>query len=333
MPRLDKINNFLEAANGLHSLNGGKNHSRPAPEEKMQHQSADLPIDLASCVRQPKYSLKDVILPTEKTERQVRRVLAEVKYHELIYQRWGMGEKHQSDIALAINCHGPAGTGKSMLLEALASELGLPVLEVPSISSQFMGQTEKIIEAIFQFASSQDVFMVWNEADRDFGNRLETVSQSADAAINSARSILLEQLSAYSGVIGLTTNLQKNYDTALTSRIRLQIEFDLPDVEARAKIWQVQIPSQLPLDDSVNFSELAKQFEGVSGRDIKKAVLNAVVGAASTEQPDSEKQVHQFHFMEAMEEVIAGNKAAAKEEIKLMPATENVEIPIPPPTR
>jgi hypothetical protein len=55
-----------------------------------------------------------------------------------------------------------------------------------------------------------------------------------------------------------------------------------------------------------------------------------VVGAASTEQPDSEKRVHQFHFMEAMEEVIAGNKAAAKEEIKLMPATENVEIPPPP---
>jgi SpoVK/Ycf46/Vps4 family AAA+-type ATPase len=185
---------------------------------------------------------------------------------------------------------------------------------------------------LYLIASESAVYIVWNEADRDFGKRLEQVSQSADAGINSARSILLDQFSSYKGLIGLTTNLIHNYDSAFVSRIRFEIQLDLPDAEARAKIWQAQIPSKLPLDESVNFSQLAAQFDEISGRDIKKAVLNAVGSAASEEKLDIEKRVTQAHFIQAMEEVIAGKKAAEKEEIKLTPVTEKVDLP-PQPSR
>ncbi|MEG4860709.1 ATP-binding protein [Microcoleus sp. K1-B6] len=256
--------------------------------------------------------------------------MAEITHHDLIYDTWGMGEKHQSDIALSINCYGPSGTGKSMLLEVIAHSLELKVLEVPSTASKFVGVPEQIIQEIFAFATTNNAFIVWNEADRDFGKRLEQVSQSADAGINSARSILLEQLSSYKGLIGLTTNLVHNYDSAFVSRIRFEIQLDLPDAEARAKIWQAQIPSKLPLDESVNFTQLAAQFDEISGRDIKKAVLNAVANAASEEKSEIEKRVTQSHFIQAMEEVIAGKEAAQKGELKLTPVTGKVELPPEP---
>jgi SpoVK/Ycf46/Vps4 family AAA+-type ATPase len=332
MPRPDKLNGFLNATSELHALNG-KSHFSPADEEKEPetlNKSSEPPIDLTAYLRKPKYSLESFIFPTEKAQQQVKRVLAEITYHDLIYTTWGMGEKHPTDVGLSINCYGPSGTGKSMLLEVIAHKLGLQVLEVPSTASKFVGVTEQITQEIFAFATIHNAFIVWNEADRDFGKRLEQVSQSADAGVNSARSILLDQLSSYKGLIGLTTNLVHNYDSAFVSRIRFEIQLDLPDAEARAKIWQAQIPNQLPLDESVNFTQLAAQFDEISGRDIKKAVLNAVASAASQEKLDIEKRVTQSHFIEAMEEVIAGKKAAEKGELKLTPVTEKVELPPQP---
>ena len=331
MPRLDqKLNRFMNAATEV-SVNGnGKSFSSPAESKEPVNQSSEPAIDLNPYLRKPKYSLAGYIFPTEKAKQQVKRILGEMKNHNLIYYIWGMSEKHQTDIALAINISGPPGTGKSMLLEAIAHELGLKILEVPSTASKLVGVTEKIIEEIFRFATTHNAFIVWNEADRDFGKRLEQVSQSADAGINSARSILLEQFSSYQGAVGLTTNLLKNYDPAFISRIRFHIQLDLPNEEARAKIWQAQLPSKLPRHQSVNFSELAKQFDEISGRDIKKAVLNAVISAASEDKSDTEKQVTQSHFIEAIEEVIAGNKAAEKEELKLTPVDHNVELPPEP---
>lgn len=334
MPRPDKFNRFLKATSELHALNG-KSHFSPADEEKEPetlNKSSEPPIDLTAYLRKPKYSQENFIFPTKKAQLQVKKVLAEITHHDLMYNTWGMGEKHPTDVGLSINCYGPPGTGKSMLLEVIAHRLGLQVLEVPSTASKFVGVTEQIIQEIFAFATIHNALIVWNEADRDFGKRLEQVSQSADAGINSARCILLDQLSSYQGVIGLTTNLVHNYDSAFVSRIRFEIQLDLPDVEARTKIWQAQIPNQLPLDDSVNFTQLAAQFDEISGRDIKKAVLNAVASAASEEKLDIEKRVTQSHFIEAMDEVMAGKKAAEKGELKLTPVTGNVELP-PQPSR
>lgn len=327
MPRLDKSIRFRDSA-GESNSNGKGDFSPYIAQEKQPERKKF--IDLIPYLREPKYSFEDFIFPTEKTKRQAERVLAEIQNHHLIYNVWRMAEKHKSDTSLGINCHGPSGTGKSMLLECLANAMKLKVLEVPSTSSKYVGVTEQIIQEIFSFAATYNAFIVWNEADRDFGKRLDEVSQSADVGINSARSILIEQVSAFKGVIGLTTNKPYLYDSALSSRIRLQIQFDLPDAEARAKIWQAQIPSQLPLDESVDLSQLAAKFSEVSGRDIKKAVLNAVVTAASEEKPGDEKRVTQSHFIQAMEEVIAGNKAAEKAEVKLTPVSGNIELPSQP---
>ena len=126
------------------------------------------------------------------------------------------------------------------------------------------------------------------------------------------------------------TNLVRNYDSAFISRIRWKIQFDLPDEEARVKIWQVQIPTKLPLCESVSFADLAKQFDAISGRDIKNAVFQAVVSAAKQDKPNEDKKVTQAHFAEAIAGIIEANKASEKTELTFKPVEGDVQLPNPP---
>jgi ATP-dependent 26S proteasome regulatory subunit len=108
------------------------------------------------------------------------------------------------------------------------------------------------------------------------------------------------------------------------------VQFDLPNEEARQKIWQVQIPSQLPLDSSVNFTELAKEFDEISGRDIKNAVFQGVVAAAREDKLKAEKCVTQTHFSEAITEIIKANKASLKPQLTLTPVEGDIPLPDAP---
>jgi SpoVK/Ycf46/Vps4 family AAA+-type ATPase len=336
MPRVDpkreKELEFRKAAGEtINSQKEPSNTDETDSSEKDSDESgksSESSMDFTPYLREPKYTLDDVILP-QKTKHQIESVLAELEYQDLIYKEWGMAEKHKLDKALSINFSGLPGTGKTISAEALAYALKLKILVVPyqQLESKYVGETPKNIAKAFEFATSQNAVLFFDEADSFLGKRLENVTQSTDTAVNLTRSVMIMQLSYYEGIVIFATNLIRNYDPAFISRIRWKIQFDLPDEEARAKIWQAQIPKQLPLDESVNFSGLASQFDEISGRDIKNAVLKAVVSAAKENKPKEQKKVTQSHFSESIAEVIEANKAASKPEFTITPVDGKVELP------
>ncbi|GAB4276774.1 MAG: hypothetical protein Fur0025_02230 [Oscillatoriaceae cyanobacterium] len=336
MPRPDRAREFMEAVGDTGISGNQRNNASQGVSQKPEGEESDkapeASIDFAPYLREPKYTLEDVILP-KTTRNQVESIIAELKYQELIYIEWGMGEKHKLDKALSINFSGPPGTGKTITAEALAHALKLKIVVVPyqQLESKYVGDTPKNIAKAFEFATIQKAALFFDEADSFLGKRLENVSQSTDTAVNLTRSVMIMQLSSYEGIVIFATNLIRNYDPAFISRIRWKVQFDLPDEDARTLIWQAQIPSKLPLDKSVDFAELAKQFDKISGRDIKNAVLKAVVAAAKEDKPKELKRVTQSHFSEAMTEIIEANKAAEKQEFTITPVNEKVELPPQPP--
>ena len=290
MPRYDKIGAFREATGEKpRTYNKTKGASRRVTENSSK--SVETTIDFSPYLREPQYTLEEVILP-KTTRDQVESILAELQYEDLIYQEWGMAKKHKLDRALSINFAGPAGTGKTLTAEALAHTLKRKIIDVPYelLESKYVGDTPKNIAKAFDFATTQKAVLFFDEADSFLGKRLESVTQSTDTAVNLTRSVMLKQLSEFKGIVIFATNLIRNYDPAFISRIRWKIQFDLPDEQARAKIWQIQFPPQLPLDQSVDFTELAKQFKNVSGRDIKNAVFQAVVATAKENKPQAQKR-------------------------------------------
>jgi SpoVK/Ycf46/Vps4 family AAA+-type ATPase len=255
----------------------------------------------------PRKTFEDVIL-APGTRRALDNALGQVTQHDLIFNRWGLGERHPTGLALAFNFAGPPGTGKTICAEAIAHSLGRRLLLVryAELESLWMGETPKNVSAIFRAAEEQRAVLLFDEADAIASRRSTSVDFGFQRESNTVVTVLLQELEQYNGVVIFATNLAANFDPAFERRIRTHVIFEMPGAAEREQIWRVQMhPERTPLAADVNFADLARRYE-VSGGDIRNAVLKAAVAAASEPGPDSLKRIHQRHLEAGVEEVIAG---------------------------
>ena len=257
----------------------------------------------------PQRTFADVILPPE-TRRALDVALAQVRNHALIFNRWGLGERHTTGLGLAFNFAGPPGTGKTICAEAIAHELGMKLLVVnyAEVESMWMGETPKNIAAAFRNATEQRAVLFFDEADAIATRRSSGAILSYDRESNTVVNVLLRELEAFNGVVIFATNLASNFDPAFERRIRTHVRFEMPGVDEREKIWKVQIhPSRTPLARDVDFRSLAERFE-ISGGDIKNAILKGAAAAAAENLPDRDKRIQQKHLDQAVADVIAAKE-------------------------
>ena len=255
----------------------------------------------------PQRSFDDVVLP-ERTLQALNHALALVRKHDLIFRQWGLAERHTSGLGLAFHFAGPPGTGKTICAEALAYTLNrkLLVVRYSELESRWVGQTAKHVASVFRAAERQDAVLFFDEADAIAGRRFTVMQAAVDREANSVVNVLLHELETFPGIVIFATNLAANMDPAFERRIRTHILFEMPDVDARERIWRVQLhPHKTPLADDVNFRSLAEAYPR-SGGDIKNAVLKAAQSATTEPGPDATKRIHQRHFVQGMEEVLAG---------------------------
>lgn len=257
----------------------------------------------------PRRSFDDVILPPA-TRRTLDQALVHITSHDLIFNRWGLGERHPSGMALAFNFAGPPGTGKTICAEAIAHALGRPLMVVryAEMESMWMGETPKNVAAVFRMAREQQAVLLFDEADAIAGRRSASTEQAFMREANTVVNVLLTELETFSGVVIFATNLAANFDPAFERRIRTHVLFEPPGNDERARIWRVQMhPTRTPLAPDVDFAALGERY-AVTGGDIRNAVLKAAMAAAAAPGRDAEKQIHQRHLEEGIQEVIAGKK-------------------------
>ena len=257
----------------------------------------------------PRRTFDDVILPPA-TRRTLDTALAQVTQHDLIFNRWGLAERHPTGLALAFNFAGPPGTGKTICAEAIAHSLGRRLLLVryAELESLWMGETPKNVATIFRTAREDGAVLLFDEADAIAARRSTSVDHGFQRESNTVISVLLQELEWYNGVVIFATNLAANFDPAFERRIRTHVLFEMPGEVERARIWQVQLhPERTPLAADVDFAALARRYD-VSGGDIRNAVLKAALTAAAAAGPDSAKRIHQRHFEASIEEVIAAKR-------------------------
>jgi SpoVK/Ycf46/Vps4 family AAA+-type ATPase len=256
---------------------------------------------------EPRRSFDDVVLPGT-TLRALNHALALVRKHDLIFHQWGLAERHSSGLGLAFHFAGPPGTGKTICAEALAYALDkrLLVVRYAELESRWVGQTSKHVATVFRSAARQDAVLFFDEADAIAARRFTSMNAAYEREANSIVNVLLHELESFPGVVIFATNLAANIDPAFERRIRTHILFEMPNVEERERIWRVQLhSSKTPLADDVDFATLAETYSR-SGGDIKNAVLKAAQIATVEPGPDSDKRIHQRHFIQGMEEVIGG---------------------------
>src|SRR5919106_1539527 len=254
----------------------------------------------------PERTLADVVLPPQ-TRRTLEQALAQVRNHSLIFSRWGLGERHASGRGLAFNFAGPPGTGKTICAEAIAHALGMKLLvvEYAEAESMWLGETPKNIVGAFRAAVEKNAVLFFDEADAIATRRSAGAASARDREMNLTINVLLRELEAFNGIVIFATNLAANFDPAFERRIRTHVLFEMPGVEERERIWQLQIhPKKTPLTADVDFRRLAEQYV-VSGGDIKNAVIKAAAAAAAEPGPDLGKRITQAHFEAAAQDVLA----------------------------
>lgn len=227
----------------------------------------------------PHYDWDDIVLPDDQVAL-LREVVATVRGRPVVLEDWGLGRKLVSGQGIPILFAGPPGTGKTMAAEIIAGELGLDLykIDLSTVVSKYIGETEKNLERIFTEAECSNAILFFDEADALFGKRSE-VRDSHDRYANIEISYLLQRMEAYDGVTILATNLRANLDEAFTRRLQFAVDFPFPEEKDRLRIWQTLFPANVPRAPDLDFDLLAKRK--LAGGSIRNIIVNAAYLAAS----------------------------------------------------
>jgi ATPase family protein associated with various cellular activities (AAA)/winged helix domain-containing protein len=224
----------------------------------------------------------DLVLPDDRIET-LRTVAAHVRGRRTVYDSWGFARRSTRGLGISALFAGPSGTGKTMAAEVLARELRLDLyrIDLSSVVSKYIGETEKNLRRVFDAAEGSGAVLLFDEADALFGKRTE-VRDSHDRYANIEVSYLLQRVEAYRGLALLTTNLHNAIDSAFLRRIRFIVQFPFPDEAQRREIWHRTFPAETPIE-GVDPERLARL--SVAGGSIRNIGMNAAFLAADAGEP------------------------------------------------
>ncbi|MCC5659042.1 ATP-binding protein [Nostoc sp. XA010] len=239
----------------------------------------------------PSADWENLVLP-EAQKQILRDIAAHVRQRATVYETWGFAAKGARGLGISALFAGASGTGKTLAAEVLAEELRLDLyrIDLSSVVSKYIGETEKNLRQVFDAAEQGGVILLFDEADALFGKRSE-VKDARDRYANIEVSYLLQRMECYPGLAVLTTNIKSAIDTAFMRRIRFVVQFPFPDAVQRAEIWRRIFPCDTPTQ-GLDATQLARL--NVAGGNIRNIALNAAFLAA-----DAGEAVQMKHVLQA----------------------------------
>jgi AAA+ superfamily predicted ATPase len=258
-----------------------------------RHASSSRLVELASQLT-PGYGWDDLVLP-ERQRDLLRSISAYLRHRDRVLSDWGYQRTIARTQGLKVLFAGESGTGKTMAAQVLAAELGLDLFRVDlaTVVSKYIGETEKNLERIFAAADGSNAILFFDEADALFGKRSE-VSDSHDRYANIEVAYLLQRMEAYPGAVILATNFKRNIDDAFIRRLDFVVDFPFPEADDRRRIWARILPSEAPVADDIDLDFLATQFK-LAGGSIRNCSLAAAFRAA-----DEDTDIQMRHLVRAV---------------------------------
>ncbi|KAK9873239.1 hypothetical protein WA026_021729 [Henosepilachna vigintioctopunctata] len=176
---------------------------------------------------------------------------------------------------------GPPGTGKTLLVHAIAAEMKAVFhsISASNILSPLVGQSEKIIRNLFQYAKGTHEYSLIfideldgfcrkrNDSEQDHSRRLKTEIMCQLSSIEDCNNIF----------VICATNCPWDLDTAILRRFQKHIFITLPDRNERLHhlIFHTNSTSLKQLQIS-EWDEVLNLTEGFSSSDLSVLVQNAM---------------------------------------------------------
>jgi hypothetical protein len=233
---------------------------------------------------EPRVGWSDLVLPAPVIE-QLGELTARARHRDRVLDDWGLGRTSLKGRGVTALFAGDSGTGKTMSAEVIAGSLGLDlyVIDLSTIVDKYIGETEKNLDRVFNEADRVNGVLLFDEADAIFGKRSE-VKDARDRYANVEVAYLLQRMEVFDGMAVLTTNLRANVDEAFLRRLDAIVDFPVPDVEDRRRLWERNLSAGVPKADDIDVDFLARRFT-LSGGNIRNVAVGAAFRAAAGERP------------------------------------------------
>ncbi|NQZ11841.1 MAG: ATP-binding protein, partial [Algicola sp.] len=219
---------------------------------------------------------QDLVLANEVMA-EVNKISTWIQHSDTILQKWGLQKTLKPGYRSLF--YGPPGTGKTLTATLIGDQLGLDVyrIDLSSMVSKYIGETEKNLANLFDQAQSKRWILFFDEADALFGTRSQG-SSANDRHANQQVAYLLQRIEDFPGIVILATNLRANIDEAFSRRFQSLIYFPMPDAQQRLLLWQSILNGHCELASGQDLSDIAEKYE-LSGGAITNVVRYAAICA------------------------------------------------------
>lgn len=214
-------------------LTGAKRNYRQtmASMKTVAIQNAD--IRLVDILYSDKY-FDDIILRHETIE-QLEEVVRE-------FQNWDILVSNGVTPVSRLIFYGPPGCGKTLCANAIAAEIGIPLMYVrfDALVSSYLGETASNIRKVFDLAKNDSFVILFDEFDAIGRSRNDSTEHGE---IKRVVNTFLQQLDSFKGrsIIIAATNFEKSLDYAIWRRFDDTIRFDLPSNEEKIKLFALRL--------------------------------------------------------------------------------------------
>jgi transitional endoplasmic reticulum ATPase len=200
------------------------------------------------------------------------------EYVELPLTRPELMESYKIKTGRGILLFGPPGCGKTHVMRAAANELNVPmqIVNGPELVSALAGQSEAAVrDVLYRARENAPSIVFFDEIDA-----LASKDSMKTPEVSRAVSQFLTEMDGLRPkdkvIIIATTNRPQTLDPALLRPGRFDKIFYVPppDQAARTDIFRIHLKG-VPVEGSVDFTELANRTDGFSGADIASCVDDA----------------------------------------------------------
>ena len=209
------------------------------------------------------------------TIRQLREMVElPLRYPEL-FTRLGV------DPPKGVLLHGPPGTGKTRLAQAVAneSEAEFFIINGPEIMGSAYGESEKRLREVFEEATRAAPSIVFIDEIDSIAPKRSEVHGEAEKRLVAQLLTLMDGLDARSNLVVIAaTNRPDAIDEALRrpGRFDREIVIGVPDESGRREILAIHTRG-MPLGEGVDLQELARTTHGFVGADLAALTREAAI--------------------------------------------------------